>query len=828
MSTRLLFFLAICFCYFSCSETEPVYTGKMSMEYPGEYMYNQRAYPNKTIDPEARKEAIKGYKEKLNISRFDGPWISDGPFNTGGRVSDIARHPQDPNSFYIGTANGGIFKTTDGGENFNPTFEEAGVASIGNIGISTSNPDILYVGTGEASGSATSGAFFGNGIYKSEDAGLSWTNVGLQESGHIGRIVVDPNDSDIAYVAANGTLYGKNNERGLYKTSDGGSSWEQLLFLSDSTACIDVAVNPQNPDIIYAAMWERTRKAWARDYGGVTSGLHRSADGGQTWELITNGLPNNDESTGRIGVTISQSNPNTIYAVFTENEITNSFAGVYKSIDNGLNWFRVDEDLSDGVFSSFGWFFGNLRVDPTNEDLVYILGQSMYRSFNGGINWEPVFGMHVDHHAMEFFTGNTDDILFGNDGGTYRSIDGGDIKSHYENIPNTQFYQIEVDEQIPERKYGGTQDNNTIRTLTGQTNDFAPILGGDGFYVLVNPTNSDNIYAEYQWGNLFVSFDGGYNMIPATNGIDDNDRTNWNTPVAMSPVDPITLFYGSNKLYISDQAYEWTAITDDLTKGQHPSGSISYGTITVIAPSYQNTESVYVGTDDGNVWFISDFGTKQNLIIDGLPDRYVTGLAVNPENDADVYVTFSGFKDLDYSSHIFHSTDHGENWASVQGDLPDMPINDIVIDPLDNSMLYIATDLGVWVSSNFGNNWEILGTGMPPGVVNDLRFHEETRQLTAGTFGRSMYTIDLTNFVSDVNDVEDAFTAELYPNPSSEYLNITSDQLDLSLSIFDISGKLILKTQANQTIDVSQWKKGSYIVQMNSSKGRVVKKLLVQ
>ena len=799
------------------------------MEYPGEYMYNQRAYPNATIDPEARKEAIKAYNEKLNISRFDGNWISNGPINTGGRVSDIARHPTDPNSFYVGSANGGIFKTTDGGENFTPTFEEPGVAAIGNIGISKSNPEVLYVGTGEASGSAASGAFFGNGIYKSEDAGLSWNNVGLQETGHIGRIVVDENDPDIAYVAANGTLYGKNTERGVFKTADGGSTWEQLLFVSDSTACIDLAVNPQNPDIIYAAMWERTRKAWARDYGGVTSGLHRSADGGQTWKLITNGLPNNDENSGRIGVSISQSNPNTVYAVFTENEITNAFAGVYKSIDNGINWIRIDEDLPDGVFSSFGWYFATLRVDPNNEDIVYILGQSMYRSFNGGVNWVSVSGMHVDHHAMEFFPTNSNDILFGNDGGTYRSSNGGITIDHYENIPNTQFYQIEVDEQLPERKYGGTQDNNTIRTLTGDIDDFEPILGGDGFYVLVNPTNSDNIYAEYQWGNLFVSFDGGENMIWGGNGIDfENDRTNWNTPVAMSPVDPITLFYGSNKLYISDQAYEWTPLTDDLTKGQHPSGSTSYGTLTVIAPSYQNTESVYVGTDDGNVWFISDFGNTLNLINNGLPNRYVTGIAVDPYDDAIVYVSFSGFKDLDYSAHIFRSEDYGNSWTSIQGDLPDMPINDVVLDHDQEGMVYVATDLGVWYSSDLGENWEILGQGMPPGAVNDLRFHQGTRSLTAGTFGRSMFTIDLTNLLSDVNEIEETISFEIYPNPTSERFKIETEELDARIAVYDISAKLKLRTSIDKFIDVSRWEKGTYIVQLVSKNGRAQGQLVVQ
>ena len=326
-------------------------------EYPNEWMYNQRAYPNNFINAEAIKNAIE---QSLNIiknrqGQGTGDWELEGPINTGGRITDVAISPDNDDILYVGTATGGIFKTTNRGDNWTPIFDAVVKPSIGNIAIAPSNSQRIYVGTGEANGSATDGAYFGDGIYRSDDGGDTWNNMGLEESNHIGRIIIDPTDSDRVFVAATGKLYGYNEERGIYRSTNGGNDWERVLFITDSTSAIDVIMNPVNTDIIFAAMWERTRKPWQRDYGGITSAIHRSSDGGDNWEILTNGLRAVSPNTGRISLAISESEPSTIYARYTTNEITNVFDGWYKSTDNGDSWTLVELGFSGVVYSSFGW-----------------------------------------------------------------------------------------------------------------------------------------------------------------------------------------------------------------------------------------------------------------------------------------------------------------------------------------------------------------------------------------------------------------------------------------------------------------------------------------
>jgi photosystem II stability/assembly factor-like uncharacterized protein len=512
----------------SCDSTKKQ---EVKNEYPGEWMYNQRAFPNNYINKKAISKAIAQTKQAQLSNKSTGTWQLKGPINIGGRVTDVAISPDNDDHLYISTAVGGVFKSTDRGLNWTPIFDNIGRPSIGNIEIAPSDANRIYVGTGEANGSATSGANFGDGIYRSDDAGATWTHIGLEETQYIGRIVIDPNNKDRVFAATSGVLYGKNEERGLYRSLNGGSNWEKVLYVSDSTAVIDVAMNPLNTDILFAATWDRIRYPWQRSYGGETSGVHRSLDGGNTWVKLTNGLPVSDSETGRIGLAISPSNPSTIYASYTTNRITNVFDGLYKSTDNGDSWSLVAYgDISD-VNDSFGWYFGNIRVHPTDPNEVYVLGQLLYKTTDGGNNWNNIYDMHVDHHSMEYSRNNPDMILAGNDGGVYLSENGGNTWSHFENLPITQFYNIEVDNLQPQRMFGGAQDNNTQRTTTGANNDWHAILGGDGFQVNVDKTNSNYVYAESQWGNLSKSTNGGNSMFWATDGIDFSDRRNWNTPV---------------------------------------------------------------------------------------------------------------------------------------------------------------------------------------------------------------------------------------------------------------------------------------------------------
>ena len=812
-------------------------------EKPGDWMYWQRAYPHNRIDEEqyhaARRQTILA-KQKVR-SRDLNDWELVGPYNIGGRVTDIALHPTDQDIIYIGTSTGGVFKTIDSGESWTPIFDNAGSLSIGNLALDPQNPETIYVGTGEANGSATSGAFFGDGIYKSTNGGATWEHIGLESSQHIGRIVVDPQNSNRIFAAVAGTLYEKGNNRGLYRTEDGGQSWSNILFVSDSTSCIDVAVHPQNPNIVYAATWERIRYPYQRDYGGPTSGLHRSMDGGNTWTQLENGLPPSTDQTGRIGITISASDPNVLYATFTTNPISNQFEGIYKTTNGGDNWIQTNDDELVGLYASFGWFFGNIRVDPNNPDIVYAMGVTNYRSLDGGQSWEYFLddNMHVDFHAWEVHPQNSNRIVVGNDGGVYISDDMGQTWEHPQ-LPITQFYECTIDNSLPYRYYGGTQDNNTIRTLTGDGDDWDRIIGGDGFHVIVDPTDNQRIYGEYQFGGLQRSEDGGNNFFSATEGIDPADRQNWNTPVVMDPSNPNVLYYGSNRLYrTTNYAQNWTAISDDLTNGLHPSGSGSFGTLTAIAVAPSELNTIYIGTDDGNVQVTFDGGTSWTNISADLPDRYVTEVAVDYDNPQIAYVTFSGYKYIDYMPHVLRTTNGGTTWEDISGNLPEIPINDIIIDPVLENTFYIANDMGVWYTIDDGVSWDILSPVLPTTVVNDLSFHPATRTLVAATFGRSLYkvVVDETIAAKDLDKVEKA-SLTIFPNPVEEKSTIQftlAEQSKGVLQAIDLSGRLVetiynkdFSIGQNEVIwDASALPNGQYIIRLQTENMILTKKVSV-
>ncbi len=818
-------------------DSEEKETGKM--EYPAEWMYNQRAYPNNYINKEAYKEAILQSKQIIanRSPEMGGEWTFVGPLNTGGRVTDVAIAPDNDDHLYVATATGGIFRSYDAGANWTPIFDQEAKLSIGDIAIAPSNSQRIYAGTGEANGSATDGAYFGDGIYRSNDAGDTWTNVGLPESNHIGRIIVDPTNPDRVFAAATGELYGKNIERGIYRTTNGGGSWEQVLFVTDSTAAIDVAMNVANTNIIYAAMWERTRKPWQRDYGGVTSAIHRSLDGGTTWtELgVANGLPAPNAQTGRIGIAVSESDPATVYARFTTNEITNEFNGLYKSTDNGNNWTLVTPaGALSGIDANFGWYFGNVRINPTNSSEVYIVGFEIAKSTNSGSSWSTLNGMHVDHHALDFSRTNSNFMLAGNDGGAYISNDGGSSWTKFLNLPITQFYNIEVDKIQPERLYGGTQDNNTIRTITGGASDWNSIWGGDGFHVNVDPVDNNYIYVESQYGNLGRSTNGGNSFNGATNGISGSDRNNWNTPVIISPFDHEILYYGTNRLYTSNRASNWSVISPDLTDGLHPSGSLAFGTLTAIASSYNNLDVIYTGSDDGNVNVTFDGGTTWTDVSAGLPDQYITSIAMVPSDDMVAYVTVSGFKYLVYTPHVFKTTDGGQNWTDISSNLPNIPVNDIITYPAEN-MLFVATDLNVWYSEDDGANWTILGNNLPLTVVMDIKFHEPTETLFAGTFGRAMHSYD----VGDILNVGENELTEnsiiIYPNPTTSEFTISQNlSSEGTVQLYDISGKKIkdlfsgnFGANKNITVKTDGIAGGIYFVKVNNGKKSFTKKLVI-
>jgi photosystem II stability/assembly factor-like uncharacterized protein len=771
---------------------------------PSDWFHAQRAYPHTDVNPADLARARAEARAMRSAVAGGAVWDPVGPTNIGGRIPDLAVHPTDHLTVYVGAAEGGVLKTTDGGASWIPTFDEVETLSIGDVAVHPTNGDIVYAGTGEANNGGGSVTYGGLGVYKTTNGGDSWTNVGLTDSRYIGRITLDPVNPERVFVCAMGALFSTNPERGIYRSTNGGGTWEHVLSVSDSTGAIDLVIDRSNPNRVYAATWERIRRPHTRRYGGPTSAVYRSTNGGDTWSILGGGLPSPLSVNGRIGLAISDSNPQILYAIYAD--LIGNFAGVYKTTNSGDSWARVNDGTLSGMYSNFGWWFGQIRVDPLNPERVFTLGLNAYRSTTGGASWSLMgSNMHVDHHALEWApTGNGQLMYEGNDGGLYVSQNASVSWTEITGLPITQFYTLEVDHLMPQRRYGGTQDNGTNRTLSGSLNDWFEIFGGDGFYVNVDPTNNNFVYAESQYGNLGRSTNGGAGFLGALNGISGSDRMNWSTPVVFDPTDPQVLYYGANRLYKStNRAALWTAISADLSDGNPGSAGVVYGTITTVAAAATNPQVVYAGTDDANVWVTQNGGGNWTRIDAALPERWITRVAVDPNQAAIAYVTLSGFRDDDPLAHVFRTTDFGATWTPISSNLPEAPVNDLVIDTINPSTLYVATDVGVYVTADLGGSWATLGADLPNGVVTDLELHGPTRILTAATYGRSMFAFDLaqTSTVTDGGTAPPAIAPRLHgaaPNPiTAGTAPGTRLEFELPraahvrLAVYDASGRLV-------------------------------------
>ena len=759
---------------------------------PSEWAANQRLFPVWDADPNAYRDALAQAHALRDASRGGGfgAWEQAGPTNVGGRISDIEYAPSDPEIVYASAATGGVYRSGDEGFTWSPIFDDRAVLTIGDLAVHPTDPDEIWVGTGEANGSHNN--FAGAGLYRSSDAGQTWDFLGLGEAYSIARIRIDPTDTDRVFVAAVGSYFGKGEERGVYRTTDGGTTWERTLFVSDSTAIIDLAMRPDDPNTLFATTWERIRRPTSSTLSGPTSGLWRSTDGGDTWQELTAGLPNPETTAiGRIGLATCESDPDVVYASYSDGQF---YIGLYRSDDGGDTWYDFD-DGALGSGSGFEWYFGQVRCRPDDAEQVFVLGQPLWR-YDGF--WDSMGGfevLHVDHHALAFKPGAPDIVLSGNDGGLDRSTDGGVSWSPINGLPITQFYEIGLDAQNPQRLYGGTQDNSTNRTLTGAVDDWDVIYGGDGFYTIVDPTDSSVIYAESQFGNLGKSTNTGASFSGATNGINSSEPTGWSTPVVMDPNDSQTLYYGTNHVYrTTNGAANWTKISPRLTRTPEIN---RINVVTTIGVSPADSDIVWAGTADGQVWVTADGANWENVTQDNLPFRWIMRVIPDPVDPNVAYLGFSGLKWYDPIVRIFRTDDLGQTWTSIADGLPDAPVNAIAVDPVNTDIVYVGTDVGAFVSTARGESWAALGTGLPAVSVYDLKVHPTERFLAAGTHGRSMWRLDLSDITVATEDGSTplGFTLDAaYPNPFAERTTLRfalDAPAEVRLDVFDVAGRRV-------------------------------------
>ena len=710
---------------------------------PNPWFHAKRAWPQGRIPLEHWRTAKSAARELRASGTRGGSWVPLGPSNIGGRVTDVVVDPSNADIVYTGAAEGGVLRSTDGGQHWTPLFDQQPSLSIGTLAIDPTNRQILYAGTGEVNPGGGSVAYGGAGLFRSTDMGDSWSALGLEESGSIGRIRIDPTDNQRIFVAAMGHLWEGSAQRGVYRSTDGGANWENVLYVGPETGCVDLVMRPDNPDVLLAAMWERIRQPEFYRYGGDSCGVYRSTDGGDSWAEVAGGLPVSTADSGRIGLSLCQDQPDVVHAVYADR--IGYFDGLYASSDGGTSWARTNDGSLSSVFSSYGWWFGNVRTHPRDPQTIFVLGFDFYRSTNGGSSWSYAGGsMHVDHHGLDFGSGANPVIYEGNDGGLYRSVNGGTSWSHLPDLPITQVYRAALDAGNPDALYCGAQDNGTCRTLNGSQDGWQFIYGGDGFQPLIHPEDSSRIWAQYQYGELAYSGNSGSSFSGATSGISGGDRRNWNSPLVQDPTDPDRRYFGTNKVYRSTGNTSWTAVSPDLTDGPHSGnpGQVN-GTLTTLGVSPLDGQVIWAGSDDGHVARTTDGGGSWSDVSTTLPVRWITAVCPSPHQRESALVAISGFRWNEPLPHIYRTTDLGQSWTPVSGSLPEAPVNDLVFDPQTPGRWFAATDVGVFETLDSGGSWHALGAGLPDVVVNALVFQPSTRRLVAGTYGRSFFAIEI-------------------------------------------------------------------------------------
>ncbi len=718
----------------------------------------------------------------------DLSWRAVGPRMQGGRVESIAVDPTKPTTMYVGVGSGNLWKSINNGITWRPIFEKESTFSIGDVAVAPSDPDVVWVGTGEVLMARSS--YAGTGVFKSVDAGESWEHMGLADSHHIAQVVIHPDDPETVWVAAIGHLYSENEERGVFRTIDGGRLWERVLYVDSRTGAIDLAMDPGDPDVLYAAMWERSRKAWGHTTNGPGSGVFKSVDGGTTWQQLGNGFEQGDglpvgADIGRIGLAIAPSDPDIVYALVDNYAPAPAAAGgrgaggrggrggrpqriggeVYRSDDKGITWRKVNEEPV-----AAGYDFCLIQVAPEDPDTIYLPNNRFWASDDGGRTYRQIEGtlvhllphgsrvLHLDQHDLWINPDDGDHMMLGNDGGMHISYDAGTSWLHLNNLPIGEFYAVGVDLDEPYNIYGGTQDDAALFGASDQVieDDLGDRWthvyldrwgGGDSYFTYRDRLDPDLIYYEHQMGDLRrkrMSTGETTRIRPQAAEGEEPLRTNWMTPFFISAHEPTTLYYGANRLFKStDRGDSWTPISPDLTSNPARQGNVPWGTLSSVVESPLRPGLLYAGADDGHVHVTRDDGATWTRIDEGLPERWVTRLTASPHDVATVYVSLTGYRYDEFASYLYASTDYGSTWVSISGNLPAEPINVVAEDPEIAGLLYVGTDTGVYASTDGGSSWHALCAGLPTTPVYDLTVHPRDGELVIGTHGRSIFVADI-------------------------------------------------------------------------------------
>lgn len=713
--------------------------------------------------------------KKIQTSTFSNlKWRSIGPAIASGRIIDFAVNPDDYNEFYVAVASGGVWKTTNKGTTFQPIFDNYGSYSIGCVEIDPNNKNVVWVGTGE--NNSQRAVSYGDGVYKSIDGGKSFKKMGLETSEHIAKIFIDPRNSDIIFVAAQGPLWRKGGERGLYKSEDGGENWTLVLGpnnpkeISDNTGVSDLVTDPRNPDVMYASTYQRRRHVYTLINGGPEGAVYKSVDAGKTWNKLTNGLPGG--LVGRIGLAISPVNPDFVYAIV---EASEGRGGFFKSEDRGASWTKKNSKIS-----SSAQYYQEIICHPKDVNTVYSLSTYTSYTTDGGANWTSLGNneRHVDDHALWINPNNPDHFLIGGDGGVYETFDHGKYYRFFENLPITQFYRVTVDNDYPFYNiYGGTQDNNTLGGPARTQNQYGIMnqdwrftVGGDGFETVVDPKDPNIVYSQPQYGVLvrYDKLSGEITLIKPKEELGEELRWNWNSPVIISPHDHKTLYFAANKLFkTTDRGHSWTKVSEDLTQqidrnkleimdkvwepeavAKNASTSL-YGNIVSLDESPLKQGLIYVGTDDGLIQVTEDDGKTWRKIssFPTVPETtYVSDIAADLFDEYTVYATFDNRKRADFKSYIIKSTDKGNTWTSISGNMNDekqlQTVHTFAQDHVNPNLLFIGTEFGVYTSLNGGKEWLKFSNGMPTICIKDLDIQRRENDLAVATFGRSFYIFD--------------------------------------------------------------------------------------